>query len=29
MTDITMLGQRAKQASLAIAPLSTQIKIAF
>lgn len=29
MTDITMLGQRAKQASLAIAPLSTQIKNRF
>ncbi|HEQ1336767.1 TPA: glutamate-5-semialdehyde dehydrogenase [Streptococcus pyogenes] len=29
MTDITMLGQRAKQASLAIAPLSTQIKNCF
>ncbi|HEP1348638.1 TPA: glutamate-5-semialdehyde dehydrogenase [Streptococcus pyogenes] len=29
MTDITMLGQRAKQASLLIAPLSTQIKNRF
>ena len=29
MTDITMLGQRAKQASLEIAPLSTQIKNRF
>lgn len=29
MTDITLLGQRAKQASLAIAPLSTQIKNRF
>lgn len=29
MTDITMLGQRAKQASLVIAPLSTQIKNRF
>lgn len=29
MTDITMLGQRAKQASLAIVPLSTQIKNRF
>lgn len=29
MTDITMLGQRAKQASLEIAPLSTKIKNRF
>ncbi|HEQ4428941.1 TPA: glutamate-5-semialdehyde dehydrogenase [Streptococcus pyogenes] len=29
MTDITMLGQRAKQASPLIAPLSTQIKNRF
>ncbi|HGN4731752.1 TPA: glutamate-5-semialdehyde dehydrogenase [Streptococcus pyogenes] len=29
MIDITMLGQRAKQASLLIAPLSTQIKNRF
>lgn len=29
MTDITMLGQRAKQASLLIAPLLTQIKNRF